>query len=62
MAVMLSMLGLSYGDVGIIPVPFWEIMLEALGVFLSKTSVYRAMQAAGEAVSGAKHANGSETH
>jgi len=56
------MLGLSYGDVGIIPVPFWEIMLEALGVFLSKTSVYRAMQAAGEAVSGAKHANGSETH
>lgn len=44
MAVMLYLLGLSYGAV--------ELMLEALGVFLSKTSVYRAVQAAGEAVPG----------
>ena len=46
MAVMLYMLGLSYGAVA--------IMLEALGVFLSKTSVYRAVQAAGEAIPGMK--------
>ena len=46
MAVMLYMLGLSYGAVA--------IMLEALGVFLGKTSVYRAVQASGEAVPGMK--------
>lgn len=46
MAVMLYLLGLSYGAV--------ELMLEALGVFLSKTSVYRAVQATGEAVVGLK--------
>jgi len=46
MAVMLYLLGLSYGAV--------EIMLGALGVYLSKTSVYRAVQAAGEAVVGMK--------
>jgi hypothetical protein len=44
MAVMLYILGLSYGAV--------EIMLGALGVYFSKTSVYRAVQAAGEAVVG----------
>ena len=43
---MLYMLGLSYGAVA--------IMLEALGVFLGKTSVYRAVQASGEAVPGMK--------
>lgn len=46
MAVMLYLLGLSYGAV--------ELMMEALGVFLSKTSVYRAVQAAGESVTGLK--------
>jgi transposase-like protein len=46
MAVMLYLLGLSYGAV--------ELMLEALGVCLSKTSVYRAVQAAGERVPGMK--------
>ena len=46
MAVMLYLLGLSYGAVA--------IMLEALGVFLSKTSVYRAVQAAGETIPGMK--------
>jgi transposase-like protein len=46
MGVMLYMLGLSYGAVA--------IMMEALGVFLSKTSVYRAVQAAGEAIPGMK--------
>lgn len=46
MAVMLYLLGLSYGAV--------ELMLEALGIFLSKTSVYRAVQAAGERVPGMK--------
>jgi transposase-like protein len=46
MAVMLYLLGLSYGAV--------ELMLAALGVFLSKTSVYRAVQAAGEALPGMK--------
>lgn len=46
MAVMLYILGLSYGAVA--------IMLEALGVGLSKTSVYRAVQTAGEAIPGMK--------
>lgn len=46
MAVMLYLLGLSYGAV--------ELMLEALGLFLSKTSVYREVQAAGERVPGMK--------
>lgn len=43
---MLYLLGLSYGAV--------ELMLEALGVYYSKTSVYRAVQAAGERVVGLK--------
>jgi transposase-like protein len=47
MAVMLYILGLSYGAV--------NIMLGALGVNFSKTSVYRAVQAAGEAVVGMRH-------
>jgi len=46
MAVMLYMLGLSYGAV--------SIMMDALGVFLSKTSVYRSVQSAGEAIPGMK--------
>lgn len=46
MAVMLYLLGLSYGAVA--------LMMEALGVFLSKTSVYRAVQAAAEAIPGMK--------
>jgi transposase-like protein len=46
MAVMLYLLGLSYGAV--------ELMLSALELFFSKTSVYRAVQAAGEAVTGMK--------
>ncbi len=46
MAVMLYLLGLSYGAV--------ELMLEAMGLFLSKTSVYREVQAAGERVPGMK--------
>lgn len=46
MGVMLYLLGLSYGAV--------SIMMEALGVFLSKTSVYRAVQATGEAIPGMK--------
>jgi transposase-like protein len=46
MAVMLYLLGLSYGAV--------ELMMGALGLFLSKTSVYRAVQAAAEAVPGLK--------
>jgi transposase-like protein len=45
-AVMLYVLGLSYGAV--------SLVMEALGVFLSKTSVYRSVQAAGEAVPGMK--------
>jgi hypothetical protein len=45
-AVMLYVLGLSYGAV--------SMVMEALGVFLSKTSVYRSVQAAGEAVPGMK--------
>jgi len=44
MAVMFYVLGLSYGAVAIV--------MEALGVFLGKTSVYRAVQAAGEAIPG----------
>lgn len=46
MAVMLYLLGLSYGAV--------EIVLGAFGIYLSKTSAYRAVQAAGEAVVGMK--------
>ena len=46
MGVMLYLLGLSYGAV--------SIMMEALGVFLSKTSVYRAVQATAEAIPGMK--------
>jgi len=46
MAVMLYLLGLSYGAV--------SIMLGAMGLFMSKTSVYRAVQAAAEAVPGLK--------
>ena len=46
MAVMLYLLGLSYGAV--------EIMMGAMGVSLSKTSVYRAVQVAGEAIPGMK--------
>jgi transposase-like protein len=46
MAVMLYLLGLSYGAV--------ELMLAALGVSLSKSSVYRAVQATAEAVPGMK--------
>jgi transposase-like protein len=44
MGVMLYLLGLSYGAVA--------IMLDALGVFLSKSSVYRAVQVAGKGVPG----------
>jgi hypothetical protein len=46
MAVMLYLLGLSYGAV--------VLMLEALGVYLSKTSVYRSVQATAERVPGMK--------
>jgi len=46
MAVMLYLLGLSYGAVA--------IMMAALGVSFSKTSVYRAVQVAGEAMAGMK--------
>jgi transposase-like protein len=46
MAVMLYLLGLSYGAV--------VLLLEALGVVLSKSSVYRSVQTAGEAVPGLK--------
>ena len=45
-AVMLYVLGLSYGAV--------EIMLEALGFPIGKTSVYRAVQAVAEKVPGLK--------
>ena len=45
-ATMLYMLGLSYGAT--------TIMLEALGVAIGKTSVYRAVQAAAERVPGMK--------
>jgi len=46
MAIMLYLLGLSYGAV--------EIAMEALGIPISKTSVYRAVQAAAEKVPGMK--------
>jgi transposase-like protein len=46
MGVMLYLLGLSYGAVA--------LMLEALGVYLSKSSVYRAVQTTAEAVPGMK--------
>jgi len=46
MAVMLYVLGLSYGAVA--------LMLEALGVYFSKSSVYRVVQAMGEALPGMK--------
>jgi transposase-like protein len=45
-AVMMYLLGLSYGAVA--------LMTEALGVFLSKTSVYQAVQAAAERLPGLK--------
>ncbi len=46
MAVMLYLLGLSYGAS--------VLMLEALGVYLSKSSVYRSVQTTAEAVPGMK--------
>jgi len=46
LSVMLYLLGLSYGAV--------SLALEALGVFMSKTSVYEAVQAAAEKVPGMK--------
>src|SRR5512145_298025 len=46
MAVMLYVLGLSYGAV--------EIVLNSLGVGIGKTSVYRAVQAVAEKVPGMK--------
>jgi len=46
MGVMLYLLGLSYGAA--------SLMLEALGVFESKSSVYRSVQATAEAVPGMK--------
>jgi transposase-like protein len=46
LAVMLYLLGLSYGAV--------SLVLEALGVYMSKTSVYEAVQAAAERVPGLK--------
>ena len=49
MAVMLYLLGLSYGAV--------VLMLEALGVDLGKSSVYRSVQSVGEAVPGLKQEN-----
>ena len=45
-AIMLYVLGLSYGAV--------EIVMEALGIFIGKTSVYRTVQAAAEKVPGMK--------
>jgi transposase-like protein len=45
-AVMLYLLGLSYGAV--------ELMMGALGIFLSKTRVYYAVQAAAESLPGLK--------
>ena len=45
-AIMLYVLGLSYGAV--------EIVMEALCIFIGKTSVYRAVQAAAEKVPGMK--------
>lgn len=49
LAIMLYVLGLSYGAVAIV--------LEALGVGMGKTSVYRAVQAAAEKVPGMKQTN-----
>lgn len=46
LAVMLYLLGLSYGAV--------SLVLEALGTYMSKTSVYEAVQAAAERVPGLK--------
>ena len=46
MGVMLYLLGLSYGAT--------SLMLEALGAYLSKTGVYRTVQATAEAVPGLK--------
>ena len=48
MAVMLYLLGLSYGAV--------VLMLEALGIWIGKTTVYEAVQAAAERVPGMKQA------
>jgi len=47
LAVMLYVLGLSYGAT--------SLALAALGVYMSKTSVYEAIQAAAEKVPGLKH-------
>jgi transposase-like protein len=47
LGVMLYLLGLSYGAT--------SLALEALGVYMSKTSVYEAVQAAAEKVPGLKH-------
>ena len=49
MAVMLYLLGLSYGAV--------VLMLEALGLWIGKTTVYEAVQAVAERVPGMKQAN-----
>ena len=49
MAVMLYLLGLSYGAV--------VLMLEALGLYMGKTTVYEAVQAVAERVPGMKQAN-----
>lgn len=49
LAVMLYLLGLSYGAVAIV--------LESLGIGIGKTSVYRAVQAAAEKVPGMKQAH-----
>jgi len=49
MAIMLYVLGLSYGAV--------EIVLASLGIGIGKTSVYRAVQAAAEKVPGMKREN-----
>jgi len=49
MAVMLYLLGLSYGAV--------VLMLEALGLWIGKTTVYLAVQAVAECVPGMKQAN-----
>lgn len=49
MAVMLYLLGLSYGAV--------TLMLEALGLYMGKTTVYEAVQAMAERVPGMKQAS-----
>lgn len=53
-AIMLYVLGLSYGAT--------EIVMEALGFFIGKTSVYRAVQAAAEKVPGMKQKKLLEGH